>query len=232
MDSDLPQKAIAAALAANWKEAIKFNLAVLRENSKDIDSLNRLARAYAESGNIKKAKSVSEKVIRLDPFNAIAVRCLNKWKGIKSGGSFESSNPPSLDTFLEEPGRTKLVNLLHPGALNILANLDSGDEVKLIPHAHRVNVVSRDLRYIGRLPDDLSARLRKLMKLGNQYKVLIKSIDKGDIKIFIREVLRGDGVASQSSFPTEKIDYVSFTPPELVHPHTNVEDPTEADNEI
>ncbi len=216
MQPELAQKAVSAALSGDWKEAVRLNNLILSQNSKDIDALNRLARACAELGHFKKAKTVSLKVLKLDPSNKIATASTLKWSQLK-GESVSLSVPSSAETFLEEPGKTKLVDLLHPGPAEVLAKLDAGDVVKLAPHAHRVNVVTLDEKYIGRLPDDLSARLRRLLKLGKEYKVLIKSIDKNNIKIFIRETTKGEAAPDIPSFSAEKIDYVSFTPPELVH---------------
>jgi tetratricopeptide (TPR) repeat protein len=216
MDTDLAQAAIAAALSGNWKEAIKFNSQILKNNPRDIDALSRLARAYAETGKISKAKSLSQKVLKIDPFNPIATKCLAKWKGLKKGQA-ENHKPTSAEAFLEEPGKTKLVTLLYPGDSKLLAKLDAGDEVKLTPHAHRVSILTLDGKYVGRLPDDLAARLRHLLKAGNQYKALIKSVDPKEIRVFIRELSRASGYEDTPSFSAEKIEYISFIPPELVH---------------
>jgi tetratricopeptide (TPR) repeat protein len=216
MDTDLAQEAIAAALSGNWREAVKFNSQILKGSPQDTDALNRLARAYAETGKIAKAKTLSQKVLKIDPFNPIATKCLAKWKGLKKGQA-ENHKLSSAEAFLEEPGKTKLVSLLYPGDSKLLAKLDAGDEVKLNPHAHRVSILTLDGKYVGRLPDDLAARLRRLIKAGNQYKALIKSVDTKEIKVFIRELSRASGYEDTPSFSTEKIDYISFIPPELVH---------------
>ncbi len=216
MDYDLAQAAVAFALRGNWKEAITLNEKILTENPKDIDALNRLARAYAEIGKIKKARTLSEKVLKIDPFNRIASKAITRWKEVKDS-SHVSNGIASPETFLEEPGKTKIANLLYLGDTKVIASLDCGDEVKLTPHNHRVSVNTVDGKYIGRLPDDLSAKLRSLLKLGNEYKVLIKSVDLNNLKVFIKEVSRAAGTNDLPSFPAEKIDYVSFTPPELVH---------------
>lgn len=216
MEIDLAQKAVSAALSGDWSQALKLNKKILTENPKDIDALNRLARAYAEIGNIKKAKDSAEKVLKLDPFNPIASKCLAKWKGLTKGEA-TGTGPTSGEAFLEEPGKTKIVSLLHLGDSKILAKLDSGDEVYLTPYAHRVSATTYDGKYIGRLPDDLAARLRHFMKYGNEYQVLIKSIAPSEVKVFIRETKRAPDLSDVASFSAERIDYVSFTPPELVH---------------
>lgn len=216
MDEELAQKAVSAAISGNWEIALKLNKVILKENSKDIDALNRLARAYAELGEMDQAKKVAKKVLKLDPFNAIASKSLEKWKKLRKGETIVSG-PSSAQAFLEEPGKTKIVTLLHLGDKKVIAKLDSGDEVRLNPASHRVSVIAMDGKYIGRLSDDLSARLRKLIKYGNEYQVFIKSIEKDTVKIFIKETKRAEKLADIPSFSSEKIDYISFTPPELVH---------------
>lgn len=215
MDIDLAQKAVAAALTGNWREAVKLNNEILKKDAKDIDGLNRLARAHAELGNIKKAKSLVEKVLRIDPFNSIASKASKKWKN-GAGGQTVQTAVTSAEAFLEEPGKTKMVSLLYLGDPSLISKLDAGDEVNFSQGAHRISVVTFDGKYIGRLPDDLSARLRRFIKAGNIYKVLIKSTQVGEVKIFIKEVKRAEEFADVPSFSPERVDYVSFTPPELV----------------
>jgi tetratricopeptide (TPR) repeat protein len=214
--NDLAQKAILSALSCEWEKAVTLNKKILKENSKDVDALNRLARAYAELGKLKKAKTTAKKVTKIDPFNNIALKSLSRWKNIQKGKSY-SSNPTKAQAFLEEPGKTKMVCLMHLGGSEILAKVDAGDEVLLNTHSHRVGVTTSDGKYIGRLPDNLSARLRKLISLGNEYQTLVKSITCDEVKVFIKEVKRSPKLADIPSFSGEKIDYISFTPPELVH---------------
>lgn len=223
MYSDTAQDAINAALKANWKDALKINLSILETNQDDIDSLNRLARAYAELGDLSKARATSQKVLKIDPFNSIALRSLDRWKGLKKGEK-SPSKPSNPQMFLEEPGKTKICSLLFLGDSNLIAKLDAGDAVKINTHSHRVNVCTTDNKYIGRLPDDLSARLKKLIKLGNIYSAYIKSINTSEVKIFIKEEKRGKSVIDIPSFTAEKIDYITFTPPELVHDKIELSD--------
>jgi len=213
MESSLAQKAISYALAGDWQKALEINLEILSLNPEDIDALNRLARCYSETGYAEKAVETTQKALKIDPLNPIAQKCLIKWKSARPDGNHSSPNP-SGESFLEESGRTKIVTLINPGDCVVFANLDSGDEVRLSAYAHKVSVVDNGGKYIGCLPDDLAARLRNLIKKGNKYQILIKSIDSKDVTVFIRELENKSGVAS---FPPEKMDYVSFTPPELVH---------------
>lgn len=227
MDTDLAQQSIAAALEGSWEKAITLNKDILKGDPKNIDALNRLARALAELGEIAKAKKISQQVIDIDPFNSIALKAIKKWTGIKPGETIVTKTS-SPEVFLEEPGKTKIVPLLHLGCMDILGKLDSGDEISLDDHCHRVAATTMDGKYIGRLPDDLSARIKKLTALGNSYKAYIKSIDPNDVTVFIREVQRGKKAGDTASFSPEKIDYVAYTPPELVR-KKDVAIPTEAE---
>lgn len=215
MDNDLSVKAISLALAGKWEEALKLNALILQKDPNDTDALNRLAKANSELGNLTKARGLAKKVTRLDPFNKIALKSLEKWKKLKKGDA-RFPNPSSTQTFLEEPGKTKIVSLIRVGSSKTIAKLDSGDQVRLSTHGHSATICTMDGMYVGRLPDDLSARLKQLFKHGNRYEAFVKSSGKDGVKIFIREVKRAKKLADIPSFSSEKIDYISFTPPEMV----------------
>lgn len=231
MQNDLAQKAISAALKASWNKALELNKQILKNDSKDVDALNRLARAHSELGEIAKAKKIAQKAVRIDPYNTIAIKALEKWKGLKTG---EKASPSkfSARVFLEEPGKTKIVSLLHLGdSKKVLANLDSGDEVVFKLGNHRISARTLNKKYIGRLPDDLSASLIKLIKRGNEYQVFVKSSKPQEVKVFIRETKRAKELASIPSFSSEKINYISFTPPELVHKKQLIKETGEEDED-
>src|SRR3989338_5020068 len=80
----LSQKAIEAALNNNWQEATEINSQLLNRYPEDIETLNRLARAYFESGKITKAKSLYRSVLKLDPYNPIASKNIKKLSELKS----------------------------------------------------------------------------------------------------------------------------------------------------
>lgn len=216
MESNLSKPAVNAAISGNWGDAVTLNKKILSSNPSDIDALNRLARAYAEIGDIKRAKITAKKVTKIDPYNNIAQKSLKKWKNIKKISNGPSA-PFSPQLFLEEPGKTKLVILIHLGGSTTIANVDAGDEVRLNTQGHRVSVFTLNGKYLGRLPDDISARINKLTSLGNTYQTHVKCSNEDDVKVFIREKERSKKLKDTPSFSSEKIDYVSFTSPELVH---------------
>lgn len=214
---DLSQKAVRLALNCKWEDAIEVNKEILEADKDDTDALNRLARAYAETGQNKKAKEICKKVLLIDPFNQIANKALVRYKKAKKNSKTLADRYATPATFLEEAGKTKIVSLLNVGDKKIVSSLDAGDEVSITTHSHRVCITTNDGKYLGRLPDDLSARLKTLVKGGNTYDIYVKSIEKDSIKVFIKETSRGKDFENTPSFPAEKLDYISYAPPELVN---------------
>ena len=231
MEISPAQMAVNLALSGNWKEAIKINLEIVKENPEDTEALCRLARAYTELGKITLAKDATKKVLEIDPVNTIALKFQEKLKTAKKTVA-QPSSQTSPESFLEETGKTKLVTLLNIGKKEVYENLDPGEEVKLFSYSHKVSVNTMDGAYLGKVPDDVAARLKNLIKMGNKYQILIKSIEPKEITVFIREMERSPKVGNVASFSPEKIEYVSFTPPELIHDDTpNVETTEESAEE-
>jgi len=213
-----PLDAINAAIARDWKQAVKINTFLTKQNPKDTDALNRLGRALMELGHKAMAQQTFAKVLRLDKFNTIAAKNLTLLKSSRATRTqpAESFAPPPL--FLEEPGITKTVSLIRLGDPKTLTGLHPGTPVNIVCRGHSVTVISPTGLYLGRLPDDLSSRLRPFIHSGNQYSAWIKSVDAKSLKVFIKEMVRSSKFKNTPSFPiTEKLTYSAFTPPELVH---------------
>jgi len=205
MYQNLAQAAIERALKCNWSEAIKINKLLLSEDKNDIEALNRLARAYYESGNIKLAKKTSLKALKVEPSNKIAQKAVEKYKrSLPLRG--KKANSINVSDFIQEIGTTKQTHLLNLCSEDVISSLDSGDEVFLSTHSHRVTVTTHDKKYIGKLPDDLSARLRLLTKNGYEYRIVIQSASKEDVKIIIKETKKGKGHEKINSFPIEILE--------------------------
>lgn len=185
MRDDLSELATELALEHKWEDAIEINKKILDDNPEDVDCLNRLARAYFEAGNNEKAIKISKQVIKIEPYNNIAIKSLQKYQKVKPNGLPISEVSTDIN-FIEEPGRTKIIKLLNLGKEKIVSCLDAGDEIVLSAHSHRVSVNTLDGKYIGRLPDDISAKIRVFKKNGDQYKAIIKSAEDESVKIFIR----------------------------------------------
>ena len=202
--------AIAAALAQDWKEAIRVNLAVLKEEKSDIEALCRLAFAYLKTGQLLAAKRTYLKVLDLDKYNQIATKNLKKMTTLKKKDmANEASAFMSPMIFLEEPGKTKIVECVHVAPTHTLSTLSAGQEVFLKPKNHCIEVRTSSCTYVAALPDDMSFKLHKMMAAGNTYQAIVKGVDKKSVKIMLRELTRGKKFAKQPSF-TSSTSYVSF----------------------
>ena len=202
MQEDFAQQAIQAAIGGEWQKAARLNHQILKINPQDIEALLRLANANAQLGKIKEAIKTYEYVLKVDPHNNFAQKSITKIKKIKP--SHKLSEQHSLNSsFLEEPGKTKTVMLVHPAYTQVTARLDTGERVLLTPRRRRISVTTESGLYIGRLPDDLSLKLFGFMRRGNKYEAVVKSVNGNQVKIFIREIYRSPKLETTPSFPTD-----------------------------
>jgi len=200
-DPSLIPKAIDAALRQDWKEAIRINQLIIKEEKANVDAYNRLGYAYMKNGQPVKSKEIFVKVLRLDPYNQIANRNLKKISLLKRGGTgFPSCEDISPLLFLEEPGRTKIVDCINTAPMNALSILTCGQKIQLVPKKHSIEVRDAQNTYIGALPDDIAFRLLKFINAGNEYAVFVKGVSKNCVSLFIRETKRGKKLINQPSF--------------------------------
>lgn len=197
----LSDRAIQCALKQNWKEAIRINQELVTLNDEDVEAINRLAYAHLKSGNLATAKSSYKKVLKIDRYNPIALKNL-KWLTNLSKNDIHSDPTisPTPTIFLEEPGKTKIVTLVHLASFRILCNILTAQQVLLIPKKHSVEIRTGRGEYIGALPDDLSHRLLHFIAAGNTYDAYVKNVAKNSVTIFIRELKRGKKFALIPSF--------------------------------
>lgn len=197
----LKDKAIQTALKGNWQEAVSANKELLEENPKDIDALNRLALAYTIVGKIKSAKMTYQKVLDIDALNPIALRNLKNLKSSKKPSKIDASIMTTLNNqFIEETGKTKVVDLINIAPFSIIQTLRTGERVGLSIKRLKIFVLKNEKQYIGVLPDDIGKRLIKFIKSGNKYEAYIKSINTHKVIIFIKETKRATRLKNQPSF--------------------------------
>ena len=199
--SQLKSQAIQTALVGDWDNAIAYNKLILQEEPDDIDTLNRLAFAYLSQGNIKESKNLYQKVLSLDMKNPIAIRNLKRL-----GDSFTKRVNFQLNNlFIEEPGKTKIIELINVADKKIVSHLRSGERLTLSIKRMKIFAIDQDNQYIGMLPDDLCKRLIKLIHGGNKYESYTRTAESNKIIIFIRELKRVKKFKDQPSFiNTEK----------------------------
>lgn len=200
-DANLKNKAIQTALTGDWQTAIDLNREILSETPDDIDTLNRLALAYAITGKIKDAKQTYQKVFELDPLNSIAQRNLKKLDD--KSNNLQTENVIQINcNFLEETGKTKIVELVNTAQSNIIQTLRTGQHVNLSVKRSKIFVLEGEKQYIGVLPDDIGIRLIKLINNGNTYEAFVKSVTGNKVFIFIKETKRVAKFKNHPSFIT------------------------------
>jgi len=192
----LRTQAIQTALVGDWQRAIDLNQLILQENPEDIDTLNRLAFAFLSAGNPKDAKDLYEKVLALDMQNPIAIRNLKRLYDVKSKKTTITIN----NLFIEEPGKTKVMDLINIADKKVLTHLRSGEQLDLRIKRSKIFAYDLDNEFIGMLPDDICQRLIKFMNSGNQYDAYVRTIDNNKLSIFIRETKRAKKFKNQPSF--------------------------------
>ncbi len=194
----LKNQAIQTALEGNWTEAISLNKDLVKENPQDIDALNRLALAYTIVGKLKEAKSAYQKVVDIDPLNSIALRNLKKLKE----KNIKETDPTEYrinNSFLEEPGKTKVIELINTAQPKIIEGLRTGKGLTLVIKRSKI-FVEDQTQYIGVLPDDIAKRLIKFMNGGCTYDAFVKSSSTHKVSIFIKEIKKTSRFKENPSF--------------------------------
>jgi tetratricopeptide (TPR) repeat protein len=200
----LENQAIQAALNNKWKQAVKINQKIIKLSPKNPSALNRLGIAYLKTSKNSLAKKTFRHVLKINPKNPIATKNLSKLKHQLKEKSFSENLKPKsqIISFIEEPGISKIVPLIKPGNPQVIANLEIGQNLTLKLSARKIKVFSEDKgEYLGRLPDNLSLNLSRLMKLGYKYQAFIKSTNPQSPQIFIQEIKRSKRLKDVPSFP-------------------------------
>lgn len=194
---DLTDKAIRTALQGDWELAVELNLEILVDSPQNIAALNRLARAYTELGQKEAAESAYKQVLKLDKYDVIATKNLKLLPHQKSN---LASIALSDEDFIELPGLTKSTTLIKVASREVLLSLVCKQKLTLVPRTRLVAVMIEDNTYIGSLPDDLSLKLKSLLKSGYTYSACLKGATDNEVTIFLRELKRPRRPSASPSF--------------------------------
>ncbi len=182
----LLDQAIKASLTQDWLKAIEINNLLLENHPQDIATLNRLAKAYKEAGQIDQAIAIYEKSLQIDRFNDIARKNIQI---LKSNGHVFSPTKKIIDTnFLEIPGKTKTYSLLRVGDSHLISTLQPGEVVCIVPKQHSALITTQSGQKVGVLPDDVSFTLKRRLENGTHFQASIKSLNYPKVSVFIREM--------------------------------------------
>jgi hypothetical protein len=198
-----------AAFEGNWEEAVTLNLQIIDRFQKDADAFNRLGRAYISLGNLDEAKEAYSKALRADPANLIARRNLQRLEILRGHGgrpSADVSRPgpmPRTSAFLEEVGKTWVDELVNPGELPLLADVSSGEELRLSEEGDRLVVLRSNGDRLGEVEPKTARRVMDLMASGNRYEIFALGLTGHTLRTIMREIFRDASVATTVSFPRQ-----------------------------
>lgn len=193
-------QAIEKSLTGDWKNAIVINKNLLKENPEDVDALNRLAFAYTILGKAKEAKRAYRKVLKIDAVNPIALRSLRRLSEYAATRVSKTLTFVGVASFLEENGKTKIIELVNVAQARVIARLRAGQPLNISIKRLKVFLLEDGRQYIGVLPDDVGKRLIKFIKAGGSYEVYVKVADEQKVVVFIKEIRKPPRFKDQPSF--------------------------------
>ncbi|MFC2022361.1 tetratricopeptide repeat protein [Chloroflexota bacterium] len=204
------KQAIALAMQGWWREAVAANKSLLESFPEDVDAYNRLGRAYMELGEYTLAREAYETAIKLDPYNIIAKKNLNRLShlgetAVSLEGGFHKVEPQQ---FIEEVGKAGVVSLCQLAPLEILAKTVAGSRVNLKIDGPSLIVENSRGEYLGQVEPKHGQRLIKLMEGGNKYTATTISSTEGVVTAIIREVYQHPSQAGRLSFPLKGAESV------------------------
>jgi tetratricopeptide (TPR) repeat protein len=200
----LDRQAINMAIEGNWIEAVLINSAIIEKFPEDIDALNRLGKAYLETGDFQKAREAYGRAMEIDPYNIIAEKNLHRLSHLKAGSN-TSPHKLELQSFIEETGKAGVVNLTHLAASEVLLKFDPGDRVILKTENNNLVIVDDNDEYIGRVDTSTAQRLIRLIKGGNRYSATVTSSAEDNLTVIIRETYQDPSQIGHLSFPAKPL---------------------------
>ncbi len=207
------REAISLAMENRWQEAVAVNQAILELFPDDVESYNRLGKAYLEIGNYNEALTAFRKSLQLSPSNVIARKNLDRLQLLR----YKQQQPKKTQKvkpqqFLEESGKTGTVILDRPAGKEVLAKLTPGDALTLKPVGRRLEVLNAEAEFLGIVPARVASRLLRLTKGGNTYEAAVTHVRGSEVSILIRETLQHPSQRGISSFPTRADQLRSYLP--------------------
>jgi hypothetical protein len=202
------QEAIALAMQSRWQEAITVNQSIIELFPTDIDAYNRLGRAYTELGEFAKAKDAYSRTIKLDPYNSIAQRNLQRLSLLRATkvSVKEERREASPDLFIGEMGKAGVINLKDLAPKEVLAKMAAGNQVYLKVRGRQLVVENEQGEYLGLVEPPHGLRLARLVEGGNKYASAIVNINANSLRIIIRETFQHPSQVGRLSFPVKAVE--------------------------
>jgi len=206
--SQLEEQAVHAAKTQDWQTAILVNQQLIEMSEENVQAYIRLGVAQVQLNQMKEAKQSFVQALTFDKSNQLAKKHLQK---LENNQKIVLSTLPADEQFIEEPGKTRTVDLHRLAGKDQLEKISVGQVCELKPK-NRFIAVEVNKIYIGALPEDISSRLTKLMAGGNQYICYIRSVSSTSCtcNVFIKETFRSPDQEFIHSFPINKSQFAAL----------------------
>jgi hypothetical protein len=207
--------AIALAMEGRWREAVEANKEILTLIPSDVETLNRLGRAYTELHDYAQARLAYQKAKELDPYNSIAEKNLKRLADLaeQDGSSEEDERPVEPRYFIEETGKAGVVRLVNLAPRQVLARMVAGDRLSLKPADGNLMVTDAAGTILGWVEPRHGQRLARLMAGGNKYQASVVSGSDDGLSVMVREIYQDPSQIGLLSFPSKGL--------EAVHPYVS-----------
>jgi len=203
--------AVKLAAENRWEEAITANQELIDLFGPEVSALNRLGKAYLELGRYSQSREAYSRALELDPGNQIARKNLERLANLEvdqEAPHARSGVDPSL--FVEETGKTAVVELLRLASPDVLGRVTAGDRVDLKAEGRALMVVSAEGERLGQVEPKLGLRLINFINGGNRYEAAVISIDGGHARVIIRETFQHPSQYGKVSFPPTQAAEAGF----------------------
>ncbi len=203
------KEAIDLAMQGRWQEAVAVNKEIIESSPDDVDTYNRLGRAYMELGDYSQAREAYSRAVELDPYNAIANRNLRRLKDLKETAVAEvETDKVEPQQFIEEIGKAGVVSLYDLAPKEIRARMVAGDKVYLKVEGSSLTVENGHGEYLGRVDPKHAQRLARLILGGNQYTAAVVRSVRDVMTVIVREIYQHPSQAGRLSFPPKGLEEV------------------------
>jgi tetratricopeptide (TPR) repeat protein len=196
------KEAIDMAMQARWQEAAEINKEIIAAFPEDVDTLNRLGRAYMELGQYNLAREAYQKTVKLDPYNTIANRNIRRLNDMKDMGKTEiETDKVEPQKFIEEIGKAGVVTLEELAQKEKRAATVAGDKAVLKIDGSFLAVENSRGEYLGRIEPKHAPRLIRLMLGGNKYSAAVVKSTADGMTVMVREIFQDPSQVGRLSFP-------------------------------
>ena len=194
-------EAISLATKGRWQDAVVLNREIIEVFPDDVEALNRLGKAYAETGRYSEARKSLERSLQIAPSNTIARKNLERMTGMEDAPILPTARRATPQVFLDESGKSTTTSVVGLPSAEALGQVHNGDMVHLEVDGATVAVVNRTGRRLGRLEPRLASRLIKLQGGGNKYVAAVASVSNAGISVVVRETYQSAKMSGVVSFP-------------------------------